>query len=187
MKQKIFILFLMLFVIANTGLMAENWFSGYLKDSNITSKVKARLFKNDDINGFRIKVTTDEGVVHLRGKVAMTSEALLAVKLAQGVRRVKKVENHIIVDKPKLGKGEMKTHRTFFEKAVVDPSITGQVKTALLANQNVNGMKIRVTTRNGVVFLEGNIASKRERKLAGEIAKGVAGVKAVKNFLRVTK
>ena len=51
MKQKIILIFLMIFVIANTGLIAENWFSGYLKDSNITSKVKARLFKNDDING----------------------------------------------------------------------------------------------------------------------------------------
>lgn len=185
MKIKSLLIIAAAFGAFSLNLAAENMFSGYFKDSQITSKVKTRLFNDKTINGFRISVTTTDGIVELKGKVAMTDEAMLAEKLARGVYRVKGVKNSLIIEPPLSGKSELKTKRTLFEKTIVDPSITAQVKTALVANQNINGLKVSVTTRNGVVFLEGTVPTDRQKNLAENIAKGTAGVKAVKNFLKV--
>ena len=69
------------------------------------------------------------------------------------------------------------------EKAVDDASVTAKVKTTLLADNQVGGMKIDVDTNNGVVTLNGNVTSPAEKARAEQLAQSVDGVRSVKNNL----
>ena len=63
-----------------------------LSDSWITSKVNMSLMFTRGVESFHITVTTLDGVVSLNGVVESTAERELAVRVAQDVRGVKKVE-----------------------------------------------------------------------------------------------
>ena len=70
--------------------------------------------------------------------------------------------------------------------AYVDDSwITTKVKSEMVANNDVSARNISVNTTKGVVKLTGTAPSLQESNRAAQIARGVAGVKAVENDIRV--
>ncbi len=72
--------------------------STYVKDSAITTKVKAKLAAEKISSLTKIKVETDgAGVVTLRGKVKSQDEADKAVSIAQGTEGVTSVSSNIQV------------------------------------------------------------------------------------------
>jgi hyperosmotically inducible periplasmic protein len=62
-----------------------------------------------------------------------------------------------------------------------DAGITSAVKTRLLADKTVGGLKIDVDTRDGVVTLSGRVSSAAERAEAARLAGATKGVKSVRN------
>jgi osmotically-inducible protein OsmY len=68
---------------------------------------------------------------------------------------------------------------------VDDSWITTKVKSDLLATKDISSTHISVTTTKGVVTLTGTAATTQESNKAAEVARGVAGVKDVKNDIRV--
>jgi osmotically-inducible protein OsmY len=68
-----------------------------IKDSSITTAVKAALLKNPDIHASDISVRTHNGTVRLSGTVPTHAEASEAINVAKGIRGVARVENEIEV------------------------------------------------------------------------------------------
>ena len=68
---------------------------------------------------------------------------------------------------------------------VDDTAITTKVKSALLADKEVSGLRINVETTKGMVHLSGTANTRHEANKAAEIARGVAGVKSVHSDVRV--
>ena len=68
---------------------------------------------------------------------------------------------------------------------VDDSVITTKVKSLIAADDFLKLFQISVETRKGVVQLSGFVDSQNAVNKAGQIAKGVGGVKAVKNDLIV--
>ena len=68
---------------------------------------------------------------------------------------------------------------------VDDTGITATVKTRMLDDQRVAGTSITVETLNGTGMLSGFATSLAEKAAAESIARGVDGVKAVKNDITV--
>jgi len=66
-----------------------------------------------------------------------------------------------------------------------DATITGRVKTALLNDPDVAGLKIDVDTFKGVVTLSGSVRSQTEATQAMAIARRTPGVADVKSTLQV--
>lgn len=66
-----------------------------------------------------------------------------------------------------------------------DSTITTQVKARMVENKQVDAAAISVETLNGTVLLSGFAKSSAERDTAENIARGVKGVKAVKNEISV--
>ncbi len=62
-------------------------------DTTITTKVKAKLFKDSILKGFAISVTTFEGEVTLTGAVDTEAEKKRAESIALSTAGVKKVNN----------------------------------------------------------------------------------------------
>jgi len=68
---------------------------------------------------------------------------------------------------------------------VDDSVITAKVKTAIFNKPNLKVSEINVETFKGVVQLSGFVNSKATENEAIEVARGVPGVKSVKDDMRV--
>jgi hyperosmotically inducible protein len=86
-----------------------------------------------------------------------------------------------------MEKMENKAKETTHEakEAVNDSWVTSKTKIALFADDRVKGKDVRVETVNGEVFLRGKVDSDAAKMAAADVAKGIEGVKSVKNDLQV--
>lgn len=134
---------------------------------------KSHVFKTylkDD----EIKVQSRDGLVTLTGTVSEESHKFLAQHTVAELPGVRNVENRIEV------KGERPDEKS-------DKWIATKVKGALLFHRNVSGTKTEVDVADGVVTLRGEAGSLAQKELTTEYAKGVEGVKDVKNEMTVAK
>ena len=77
-----------------------------------------------------------------------------------------------------LGKADEKT-------PITDSWITAKTKIALFADSRVKGSDINVETAQGAMMIRGKVDSDAAKQAAEGIAKGIDGVKMVKNDLQV--
>ena len=70
-------------------------------------------------------------------------------------------------------------------ETVDDATITTRVKTALLNDPDVGGLKIDVDTFKGVVTLSGAVKTQAEQQKAIAIARRTDGVRDVKSTLQI--
>jgi osmotically-inducible protein OsmY len=70
-------------------------------------------------------------------------------------------------------------------EAIDDTTITTRVKTAMLNDPTVGGLRVDVDTFKGVVTLSGRVKSQTERNQAVALARGVDGVTEVKDAMQV--
>jgi hyperosmotically inducible protein len=68
---------------------------------------------------------------------------------------------------------------------VDDAWITTKVKSEMIANHEVKAHNINVDSTRGVVMLTGTAETEQESNKAAEIARGIKGVTAVENRIRV--
>jgi len=144
-------------------------------DSWLTSKTKIALFSDDRVKGSQVKVETIGGVVHLRGKVDSAEAKAAATTVAQGIEGVKSVKNDLQVVSPGA------------RKAVdaKDADIAKAVETRLGRESDLK--KIDVRADAGVVTLTGEVPTITASAKASEVARGVGGVRSVKNQLTFTR
>jgi len=71
------------------------------------------------------------------------------------------------------------------DQPVKDSFITTKVKAELAKDKGTNARDIHVTTKDGVVMLDGTVASQAEKELAEQDAKKIKGVISVHNGLTV--
>ena len=151
-----------------------------IDDAALTAKVKAALVDNDIVEAGEVNVNTYRGVVQLSGFVDSNEEKTQATQAAKSVSGVKDVRNDLKVQ----GEGTQVADRS--AGAVVDDSaLTAKVKTALIGDETTKGTQINVETRDGVVQLAGFVNTDAERERATEVARGVSGVKDVRNDLQI--
>ena len=77
-----------------------------------------------------------------------------------------------------LGKADEKT-------PINDSWLTSKTKIALFADARVKGSEINVETTQGAVMIRGKVDTEAAKQAAEGIAKGIDGVKSVKNELQV--
>lgn len=178
----------MMSLAAGQALAADS--SQPAKDSFITGKLEATYLLNRHLSVFTIHPETTNGVVHLTGTVDSNIDRDLAGELAKGVDGVTSVKNDLVV---KTGSSQASakskgsgSSRTFGE-FVDDATTTAMVKSKLLADPNVKGLKIDVDTRGDVVTLTGKVGSAEQKQLAEKLAQNTSDVKSVKNQLVIDK
>lgn len=66
-----------------------------------------------------------------------------------------------------------------------DAVITAKVKASIFDQPTLKAFEIKVETFKGTVYLSGSVASQAGMDKAVEVARGVAGVRSVKNNLRL--
>lgn len=75
------------------------------------------------------------------------------------------------------------------EPAVIanDGRITTAIKSRLIADKYVDGLRIKVETYEGVVTLSGEVSTSLPREQAEKLASSVDGVKSVRNEIRIVR
>jgi hyperosmotically inducible protein len=142
-----------------------------VSDSWLTAKTKIALFADERVKGGQVNVETVKGLVSLRGKVDSEEAKAAAESLTKAVDGVKSVRNDLQVVSP----GDRK---------VVDASdkdITSQVEGRLAKDAQLR--KVDGRTDGGAVILTGAVSSIGASARASELARGVPGVRLVKNEL----
>jgi hyperosmotically inducible periplasmic protein len=165
-------------------------------DAGVTTKVKSKLAADDTVKAYQIDVDTNDHVVTLSGNVESAAAKEQAVRLARETDGVKDVVVNIMVDEgspampgehPTTPMREDDTPRAGeVGAAVSDAALTTTVKSKLLADPTVSGLKIDVDTKDGVVTLTGKVKSTREESEALRIARNTDGVKRVQDKVTVS-
>ena len=115
----------------------------------------------------------------MRGNFVVTTLGIAALVMVAGPAYAQ-----TSTDKPTMKeKVEQKTEQA--KAGMSDSWVTSKTKIALFADDRVKGRQIHVETKDGVVMLRGKVDSAEAKSAALEIAKGIEGVKNVKNELQV--
>lgn len=148
-----------------------------LSDSWITLKTKLALLADEKVSSTDVHVTTKGGVITLRGKVA-TDEAKQAAEAdAMKIDGAKKVVNQLVVA-PKAAQKVVERQ---------DDQIATDVENRLKKDPSLKKVKIDARSDNGIVTLTGEVPSLETALRASEMARQVAGVRAVHNEMTVGK
>jgi osmotically-inducible protein OsmY len=158
------------------------------KDSFITGKLEATYLFNRHLSAFTIHPETTNGVVHLTGTVDSDIDRDLAGEIAKGVDGVTSVKNDLVVKAGSSQAGSKSGNSgETFGQYVDDATTTAMVKTKLLADPNVKGLKIGVETTGDVVTLTGKVGSAEQKQLAEKLTRNTGDVKKVRNELVIDK
>jgi hyperosmotically inducible protein len=157
-----------------------------LTDTGITTNVKAKFLADDAVKSSQLEVSTRNGVVTLTGNVDSEAAKNKALELARTTTGVKSVVD-MISAREAMGGGDAPEPARSLGEVVTDAGITMSVKSQLLDDPLVKGLKIDVDTRDGVVFLTGAVGSDAEKQQAIRLAKDTKGVLDVKANLTQQK
>tara|TARA_B100000579_G_scaffold414829_1_gene408844 strand:- start:2093 stop:2674 length:582 start_codon:yes stop_codon:yes gene_type:complete len=137
-------------------------------DQSIETKAIVNIHDSDgEYDKCHLVVVSYNGFVLLAGQVTSEALKIRAAKVIREIPTVKHVYNELEIAAP-----SSKMTRTS------DAWITTKIKSKLLANPDIPGLRVKVVTENGVVFLLGLLNSE-EAKRVGEISSEVKGVQRI--------
>src|SRR5262245_2090542 len=162
--------------VASTSAFSQSSAGQKLDDAGVTTKVKAALISNKDTKASQISVETQQGVVQLSGFVDSEAMRAAAVTTARNVTGVRNVQDKMLIRDPARSTGQ----------AVDDTVIAAKLKTELAGKAGLGtATDVNVEVNSGVVSLSGFVPTLDEKTRAAEIARGINGVKDVRNNIEL--
>lgn len=158
--------------VSHTAARAAN----RLGDGWLTTKVQSQLFADADVKARRIVVSTQNGVVTLRGRVDTEHERQQALQIASTTDGVRQVHDQLVAASTSQGTAP---------GAHEQSAIATRIQARYFSDPQVRGRDIAVSADNGVVTLTGRVESEAEKQQAIAIARGIDGVTGVDARLRV--
>ncbi len=153
-------------------------------DAWITAKIQAQYFVDAEVKGRDIDVDTANGVVTLRGSVDNDAERRQAVMMARNTEGVREVNDQLTVNATSR-QTDTTTDASRTGDAIDDAWITMKVQSKFFLDPDIKGSAIDVTTKGGVVTLQGSVPTATQQKSAEQIAMETDGVRRVNNQLKV--
>lgn len=148
-------------------------------DAWLTTKVKSSLLFHRNVSASQTEVSSQNGIVTLRGEADSQAQKDLTSEYAKDVEGVKSVNN-----KMSVAKVSKKPGSTMGED-IDDASITAQAKMTLLFNRSTSAGNTMIETNLGVVTLTGNAQNAAEKSLAAKLITDIHGVKRVVNNMTI--
>ncbi len=153
----------------------EGGLSGAATDTSIRIQIADAWFKHDVEMYRRLGMTVKEGRVLVTGTVPTPDDRVQAIRLVWQVNGVQQVINEIRVDDQGATVGSY----------AGDTWITGQVKTLLVFDQQIQSINYTVETVGGTVYLMGIGQSQNELGRVINHARNTRGVKNVVSYVRL--
>jgi osmotically-inducible protein OsmY len=165
------------------GLLPKDFgpFRQRFQQAKLTTEVKAALRLNRITTDGRIDVSSEEGVVTLRGEVGSAEAAEAAVRVAGAVPDVRQVVTHVkVVASPPPG-----VEGRSLGENLDDHALEVQVRLALSLRRELRGSDIEVRAFRRQVTLAGEVGSDAARQVAVQTTRETTGVAGVKDDLRL--
>jgi len=144
-----------------------------MSDTWITLKTKLALLADERVSSLDVSVKTQKSVITLRGKVESEQARQAAEEIALNIKGQKKVVNHLTV--------VPKAARKVVDRK--DDQIVKDVEKGIKNDARLKKATIDVRADKGIVTLTGKAPSLETSVRASEVARRVAGVRAVRNEL----
>jgi hyperosmotically inducible protein len=145
------------------------------KDAWLVGRTKIALYADERVSGSAVNVDAKNGVVTLHGTVANAEAKNAAEAIAKGIEGVASVKNNLgVVANPGSQSSAGRS----------DDEIRKAVKDRIQQDALLKSSNVEVRADNGVVTLIGEVKDLDARVRASELARGIAGVKLVKNDLK---
>ncbi len=159
---------------ATAGAMANDrrTSGAYVDDETIEWKIIDVLYKDEQIEKqTHLNATSYNGIILLTGEIPNDEMRVKINEKIRGVQGVRQLHDETSIAAP-----------SSMMSRSGDTWITSKVKTAMLTNDTDMGVRTKVVTDKGVVYLMGIVSPQEADKLT-EVARRVAGVqKVVKVF-----
>lgn len=175
--------------VATTGTVTvDTAIATKIEDVRITSTIQSKYFLDELVKGRRINVDSRQGVVTLRGEVGNESERSQALLLARNTDGVQRVEDNLTVN-PVAGSSTntIPGHAPSIGERIDDALLTTKIQSKFFLDDQVKAGSIDVTSKDGVVLLEGAVPSEAARKKALSIAGSTDGAVQVVDRLKVAR
>jgi type II secretory pathway predicted ATPase ExeA/osmotically-inducible protein OsmY len=146
----------------------------------------SKAIENRAITGVRVTIKDD--IAFLDGRVASERQRRAAEKAAREAGQVRGVRNRIVIERSppitaptsRFGTDEVRAprpaSREFSDEVQINP--VTQISKAI-ENRAIAG--VRVTIKDDIVFLDGRVATERQRRAAEEAARETGEVRGVRN------
>lgn len=143
-----------------------------VEDQSIELKALKAILGNKEIaDQSHINVTSVNRIVLISGETPTPELRSQIENMIRNIREVRHVHNEVVVAAP-----------SSLLSRSSDTLITAKVKTKFITDDTVDGLRIKVVTENGTVFLMG-LASAAQAERAASVASRVGGTqKVVKLF-----
>ena len=161
---------------ATAGVAAskEGGLKSAVSDTAIKAKINDKWFKRDVDMFAKLGLTVENGRVLITGIVQKPEERVEAVRLAWEVKGVKQLINEIQI-------GEPKTFGTFAN----DNWISGQLRTRLVLDPDIQSINYTIDTVKGIVYLMGVAQNQDELERVVRVARRIKGVKQVVSYVKM--
>lgn len=169
--------------LTSAPLLAQDW-QGEAKDAWIDGKLESSYLLNTELNNFKIDTAVENGAVTLTGMVPSEIHKTLAQEIASNLDGVTAVNNNLTVGDDKYERDENSRN---FSTAFHDMTTTARLKSSFALNDDLKATDIDIDTKEGVVVLEGKVASPAAKQMAEDIAANYDHVSRVDNRLVVSQ
>lgn len=149
------------------------------EDATLVATIKSKLLWSNASQALEVDVASADGVVTLKGRAQSPEAKELAGNLASNTDGVASVNNLLSLSAADSIAAKTQPQTLSATEQMSDVWVTSKVKSSLIYSRNLDGMNIKVDTREGVVTLNGIVANFAEKELAVEIARNIRGVKGV--------
>ena len=143
-----------------------------MTDRQLQEQVEEAIEFDPSVDGTKVGITVNQGVVTLRGDVASFAEKASAERVSLRVYGVRALANDLMV---RLGQGLERT----------DSEIALAAADALKWNSQVPASRITTTVSNGWITLKGEVDWNYQREAAGRAVRDLIGVLGVTNIIGV--
>lgn len=154
-----------------------------VKDGWKEGLIEGAYLFNTNLNPLDIDVEVHGSKAVLKGYVDSNVAKSLAQEIAMSIDGIDDVDNQLTVDAGRATQAEKAKQGLLAD--VSDATITVKVKSKLLANTDVSGLAVDVSTDNREVTLTGKVNNDAERDLVYYIARNTEGVRTVNNKLEI--
>lgn len=152
----------------------EGGLSSSITDESIRIKISDLWFKRD-VDMFRkLSLSVNQGRVLVTGVVQTPEARVEAIRLAWQPKGVKQVINEVRV-------GESGTVGTYAQ----DMWISGQLRTKMTFDRNIQSINYTIETVQGTVYLMGVAQNQMELDRAIKLARQIKGVKEVISYVKL--
>lgn len=137
-------------------------------NTDLQQLIASEMLNDHRVSSQNIRVNIDDGVAQLQGTVSSFRRKLIAQQIVAAYEGVRDVKNELLVE----------PHQSH-----PDATVAAAVRAALDASADTTKETIAVSVSGGKATLTGIVGSHWERVIAGDIARGVRGVRDVVNML----